>query len=138
MAKTKKKVLVDTNVFLWSLGGLRSSEKLKNFFEDRGQHEFYVSHVSAWEISIKFGVGKLDLPVSPEVFFPDRLRRSEFMGLPIELEHVLYVHRLPLIHRDPFDRLLVAQAMKEGLTLLTSDSDILKYDVKTIAFSSFT
>lgn len=132
MAKTKLRVLVDTNVFLWSLGRLRTSSKLKEFFEHRERREFFVSHVTGWEIAIKYGIGKLTLPEIPEIFFPDRLRHSEFFGLPIDLDHVLRVHRLPLIHRDPFDRLLVAQAIKENLTILTSDTEIPKYDVKTI------
>ncbi len=138
MAKIKLKVLVDTNVFLWSLGGHTASPKLKEFFEDRVEREFFVSHITGWEIAIKYGLRKLTLPEAPESFFPDRLRRSDFFGLPIELDHVLQVHRLPPIHRDPFDRLLIAQAMPEGLSILTSDSEIPKYDVKTIPFTRFT
>lgn len=132
MAKTKNKVLVDTNIFLWSLGGMKVAEKLREFFVDRRNHDFYVSHVSAWEISIKYGVGKLTLPLPPEVFFSDRLIRSGFLGLPIELDHVVGVHRLPPIHRDPFDRLLISQALRESMAILTSHSEILKYDVKSI------
>ncbi|MFM9904242.1 MAG: type II toxin-antitoxin system VapC family toxin [Pyrinomonadaceae bacterium] len=137
MAKTKNKVLVDTNVFLWSLGGMKATEKLRDFFAERRNHDFYVSYVSAWEISIKYGVGKLTLPLPPEIFFTDRLARSEFVGLPIELDHLVGVHRLPLIHRDPFDRLLISQALRENMAVLTSDSEILKYDVKTIPFTDF-
>jgi PIN domain nuclease of toxin-antitoxin system len=131
------KILIDTQVFLWSLGAIRSSKKLKNFFEDRKKNDFYVSHVTAWEISIKYGLGKLSLPQSPETFFPDRLRRSQFLGLPIELEHVLNVHLLPPIHKDPFDRLLIAQARRETLTVLTADSTFAKYQVATIDFNGF-
>src|SRR5213593_5233792 len=104
------KILIDTQVFLWSLGGIRSSKRLKKFFSDRRKNAFYVSHVTAWEISIKYGLGKLILPETPNIFFPDRLRQSEFLGLPIELDHVLNVCGLPPIHGDPFDRLLIAQA----------------------------
>lgn len=131
------KILIDTNVFLWSLGGIRVTKKLKAFLQDRKKNEFYVSHVSAWEISIKYGIGKLSLPQAPDTFFPDRLRRSQFFGLPIDLEHVLDVYGLPPIHKDPFGRLLIAQARRESMTVLTADPELSKYQIQTLDFHSF-
>lgn len=132
MAKTKMRILIDTHIFLWILGGRKLKPKVKEFFEDTDQYAIWVSHVVAWEIAIKFGIGKLQLPEPPDIFVPDRVRRAGFHYLPIELQHVLNVHNLPPIHRDPFDRLLVSQAKIENLTVLTADSHFGRYGVKTL------
>lgn len=137
MAKTKMRILIDTHIFLWSFGGIRDSIRFRDFLSDREENEFYVSHVTAWEISIKYGNGKLDLPERPENFFPDRMKRAGFYSLPIEVGHVLNVHDLPPIHRDPFDRLLIAQARVENLNILTADPHFSKYQINTIDFNSF-
>ena len=129
-----KTILIDTHVYLWVLGGRKLSKAAKEFFADRENKEFVLSDASAWEISIKFGVGKLELPEIPEIFVPDRVRRAGFSHRPIELQHVLKVHSLPQIHRDPFDRLIISQAMVEDMTILTSDSIFSKYSVNIINF----
>ena len=129
-----KTILIDTHVFLWVLGGRKLSKAAKEFFADRENKEFVLSDASAWEISIKFGVGKLELPEIPEIFVPDRVRRAGFSHRPIELQQVLKVHSLPQIHRDPFDRLIISQAMVEDMTILTSDSIFSKYSVNIINF----
>ncbi len=89
-------------------------------------NELLFSPVSLWEVAIKFGVGKLDFQVDPRL-----LRRglldNDYSELPISSEHAVSVHRLPPIHKDPFDRLLIAQAMVEGILLLTSDATVARY-----------
>ncbi|MGI8641138.1 MAG: type II toxin-antitoxin system VapC family toxin [Pyrinomonadaceae bacterium] len=125
------KVLIDTHIFLWFMEGVRLSQKARNFLQDTFNNEIFVSHVTAWEISIKYGIGKLKIPDVPEIWVPDRIRRAGFKQLPIEIQHALRVHNLPLIHKDPFDRMLISQANVENLTIVTEDPNFAKYQVKT-------
>jgi PIN domain nuclease of toxin-antitoxin system len=126
-------LLVDTHIFVWSfIEPRRFSSNARRFLEDIVSNQFYVSDASAWEASIKFGLGKLKLPERPEMFFPDRVRRAEYRHLPIDLSHVTRVHSLPRIHGDPFDRLLVSQAKIEGLTIISEDSVFKQYGVNTL------
>jgi PIN domain nuclease of toxin-antitoxin system len=131
------RVLIDTHVFLWLFADIKISQKIKDFLLDTKSNEIYVSHVTAWEISIKYGVGKLKLPEVPELFVPDRIRRAGFLQLPIKMAHVLSVHGLPPIHKDPFDRLLVSQAKAENLTILTADPNFPRYKIKTLDVINF-
>ena len=96
------------------------------------ESELFLSAVSSWEIAIKFQVGKLELPSPPAEYVPSRLLSSGVIGLPIEHAHALQVASLPSHHRDPFDRLLVAQAQVESLPILTADSQIAAYDVTVL------
>jgi PIN domain nuclease of toxin-antitoxin system len=84
--------------------------------------------VSVWEVTIKQAIGKLALPAD----LPERIRDSGFLHLSITLEHGIAAGRLPAIHRDPFDRMLIAQARLEDLTLVTRDAHIQKYDVSLL------
>ena len=132
------RVLIDTHIFLWLfLEPKRISKQIQEFLEDNFTNEIYVSHATAWEIAIKYGVGKLELPQTPELFVPDRIRRANFLHLPIKVQHVLQVHNLPPIHKDPFDRLLVSQARVENLTILTADPNFAKYQIKVLDFNNF-
>jgi PIN domain nuclease of toxin-antitoxin system len=132
------KVLIDTHIFLWFFEATKLSLNIKEFLEDTFTNEIYVSYVVGWEISIKYGIGKLQIPEIPELFVPDRIRRAGFLPLPIDFQHVLRVHNLPPIHRDPFDRLLVSQAQSENMTIFTADRNIPKYDAKVLEFEKFT
>ena len=123
------RVLIDTHIFLWFFAGTRLSQKTKDFLADTFNNEIYVSHVTAWEISIKYGVDKLELPDAPEIFVPDRIRRARFLELPIKLKHVAAIHNLPPIHKDPFDRLLISQAKAENLHILTVDPNFAEYQI---------
>lgn len=100
--------------------------------QDTFNNEIFVSHVTAWEISIKYGIGKLKIPDVPEIWFPDRLRRAGFLHLPIEIQHTLRVHNLPPHHKDPFDRLLISQANVENLPIVTNDPNFSKYQIKVL------
>lgn len=128
------KLLIDTHVFLWIfIEPNRFSSQARRFFEDTGsKHQFFLSDVSAWEGSIKFGLGKLKLPEKPEIFFPDRVRQAGYRHLRIDLSHVTRVHSLPRFHGDPFDRLLISQSLVEDMTILTHDRVFTRYDVKLL------
>jgi len=132
----KNRILIDTHVFLWLfLEPRRFSSAAIKFVKDTRANKFFFSDACAWETSIKFGVGKLILPKAPQFFIPERVRRAGYTHLPIELEHVLHVHDLPEIHRDPFDRLLVSQAKLESMVILTADPIFKKYNIQVINFS---
>ena len=130
------KILLDTHIFLWIFTEPeRFSNKARQFVENVGANDFFLSDVSAWEASIKYGLGKLRLPEPPEVFFASRVRRADYHRLRIDLDHVAKVHQLQGIHRDPFDRLLISQAVIEGMTVLSDDRIFQKYKVSSIRLS---
>lgn len=125
-------LLLDTSVLLWSL---MRSQKIRPAVLERledGSVQIYVSTASIWEISIKHAIGRLELPGDPSLYLPKRMADAGFLALPISIGHALAVSKLPRIHDDPFDRMLVAQAQIEGLTLVTSDKHIVKYDVRSL------
>lgn len=127
------KVLIDTHIFLWFfLEPKKISESLRNFLENTDENKIYLSYVSAWEISIKYGIGKLKIPEKPEIYVPKRLSYAGFLSLPIEIRHVLQVHNLPPIHKDPFDRLLISQAKTENLHILTADPNFAEYRINIL------
>lgn len=117
------RLLLDTHVFLWSVMDDRKLTKAarKLILE---ADEVYVSSASVWEASIKVGLGKLEVDVDMLV---SEIEASGFIELPVRAVHAALVRNLPDIHRDPFDRLLVAQAMSEPLRLVTSDGHLSKY-----------
>jgi PIN domain nuclease of toxin-antitoxin system len=127
------RVLLDTNVFLWwvSERGARLSDRARDLLTD-GATEALVSMASAWELSIKVGAGRIELPDDIGRYVPDRLRRHGFDLLPIELTHAVRAGTLPRLHGDPFDRMLVAQGQVEGVAIITADPAISRYEVETI------
>ncbi|MDT3680961.1 MAG: type II toxin-antitoxin system VapC family toxin [Truepera sp.] len=125
------RLLLDTHAFLWwCANDPRLSTKVTAAVGD-GDNEVYFSAVSGWEIAIKSRLGRLDLPEAPTEFVPRMLQLHAFGVLPITLRHALSDFQLPAVHPDPFDRLLVSQAQVEGLTLVTNDRAMGKYDVAT-------
>ncbi|MBI3492044.1 MAG: type II toxin-antitoxin system VapC family toxin [Acidobacteria bacterium] len=126
------RILLDTQCWLWmTLSPDRLSPKARSLVE-RGGDELYLSAASAWEIAIKYSVGKLRLPEPPGRYVPSRLEALRVVPLPIEHSHALHVATLPRHHRDPFDRVLIAQAQMENLQILTADPLFAAYDVTTI------
>lgn len=127
------RILLDTHAFLWwaSERGARLSDRGRDLLGD-GTNEVALSLASVWEIAIKVGVGRIDLPDAVERYIPERLRHDGFDLMSIELPHVFRAGELPRIHGDPFDRMIVAQAQIEGLPILTADPAISRYDVETI------
>ncbi|MBI4903569.1 MAG: type II toxin-antitoxin system VapC family toxin [Acidobacteria bacterium] len=124
------KVLVDTHAFLWAISNdRRQSPTAITAFEES---ELFMSAASIWEIVTKFQIGRLGLPQPPGEFLPAQFQQNEIALLPILPRHVFRLERLPLLHKDPFDRILIAQAMEEGLAILTADPLIGAYEVSTV------
>lgn len=124
--------LVDTHVWLWMLTAPeRIRGKAAEVIEDTGS-ELLLSAASSWEIAIKYAIGRLPLPEAPESYVPARMHASGVEGLPITHSHALRVASLPRHHEDPFDRLLVAQAQLEALTIITADAALTRYDVPVL------
>ena len=121
-------LLLDTHVLLWCLGAPdRLSASTRRRIETTDQVVF-VSSVSGWEIEIKRGLRKLEAPDDLE----EQLHDKRFAELPLQFRHVWALRTLPTLHRDPFDRMLVAQALVDGLVLVTSDEQLRAYPVKTL------
>ena len=121
--------LIDTHILIWLLAGSsRLTRDVQAALADR-RNTVFLSVASTWEIAIKVGLGKLDLPPELHAWLPAELDAAGLRLLPIELEHTLGAEALPRHHRDPFDRLLIAQAMADGLTIVTADRMFGLYDV---------
>jgi PIN domain nuclease of toxin-antitoxin system len=126
------KLLVDTCTFLWMADdapalSIRAREAVTN-----PTNEVYFSTASAWEIAIKYALGKLPLPELPNTFVPTQREQLALTTLPIDEESVLALDRLPSLHRDPFDRLLICQTITYGLVLVSPDPKIQQYPVRTL------
>ena len=119
-------LLLDTHILLWAAGmPERLSEEARSLIAD-AENRVYFSAVSIWEITIKNGLGRSDFRVDPHLFRRGLLENG-YEELPIISSHTLGVSHLPPIHRDPFDRILVAQAEYEGFLLLTGDEMVAQY-----------
>ena len=126
------KALLDTHVFLWwIMDDARLSLYIRDFIADEG-NDLFLSSASCWEIAIKTKIGRLKLPDNPEKFIPDQMIANNISGLPIQLVHALHVYNLPDHHRDPFDRILVAQSRIEKIPIITNDHLFADYDVKVL------
>lgn len=124
-------LLLDTHVLLWWIGGnKRLGPRTKSALFKPGV-SLWLSAASVWELAIKFDAGRLKLGKPPEETIA-KLIESGFQALPISLRHALAIRTLPVHHTDPFDRMLIAQAQCEDLTIVTADSLIESYDVRTM------
>jgi len=126
------RVLLDTHTFLWWIGDDPRLSPLARDVIGDGGNVVYLSAASGWEIAIKARLGKLQLPGALASFIADQLAANAFDSLPVQMSHALHVHTLPPHHRDPFDRLLVAQAQMENIPILTADPQIGRYTVQVI------
>jgi PIN domain nuclease of toxin-antitoxin system len=123
--------LLDTAVLLWSLDRSdQLNERAQKTLE--GGEDIHLSAASSWEIAIKCGLGKLRLPKPPAQLIPEAMNRLGIRPLPIALSHSLAVTDLPNHHKDPFDRMLIAQARSEGMVLMTADAAFRKYPVEIL------
>lgn len=121
------RILLDTAPFLWWITDSdRLSVRARELLRD-ADHDVWLSVVSSWELVIKAALGRVTLPENPEQFIPQQVAVNGFQVLPIHLRHTLRVAALPSHHGDPFDRLLVAQALVEGFTLLSGDRQLKRY-----------
>ena len=126
------RVLLDTHAFLWWISDdRRLSERAREIIGD-GRNELFISVASGWEISIKAGLGWLEVPEDLEAFMADQLSRNAIQMLPIYLRHALRTRVLPDHHRDPFHRMLVLQAVLDEMPLLSADPQISRYPVEVI------
>jgi len=121
-------ILLDTHVLIWALENNSSLSKAAKEAIQEGKNRVFVSAASVWEMSIKKTMGKLKVPDN----LYEELEKHRFTMLDISFEHAQLAGELPNIHKDPFDRMLIAQAKLENLTLITVDSYIHKYDVKLL------
>jgi PIN domain nuclease of toxin-antitoxin system len=126
------RLLLDTHAFLWWVtDDDRLSERAGELIAD-GANDVYFSAASAWEIAIKAGLGRIRFSEDAWSLTPQQLERNAFQALPIHVAHAVAVIALPDLHRDPFDRLLVAQAMTEGLTIVSGDENVARYPVPVV------
>ncbi|HJW84068.1 MAG TPA: type II toxin-antitoxin system VapC family toxin [Anaerolineae bacterium] len=125
-------LLLDTHVFLWFISGdARLPDALRDSIRD-SENEVYVSVVSLWEAMIKHQLGKLPLPQPPEKYLPLQRERHRISSLSLDEASVSHLAELPPVHRDPFDRMLICQAMENGLTFVTVDDVLAGYPVSML------
>ena len=126
------KLLLDTCTFLWIVDQReRVPDRVVHLYQS-AENEVYLSVASAWEIAAKHAAGRLSLAATPERFVPEQREAHGILSLPIDEESALHTSRLPLLHRDPFDRILVGAAIVHGMTILTSDRLITQYPARTL------
>jgi PIN domain nuclease of toxin-antitoxin system len=126
------RLLLDTHAFLWAAGDPDQLRPNARAAIEDSANEVLVSAGVAWEISIKVALGKLTVPADPAVWFPARVRSLGFHALDISAAHALAVGGLPDVHRNPFDRIMIAQAQIEGLTFVTRDAENQKYPINVL------
>jgi len=126
------KVLLDTNVFLWWITKDPRIPDTASKIIANENNELYLSVASCWEMIIKIQLGKLKIIDRPELFFPEHMSINNIKGLPIQISHALHLYKLPMHHRDPFDRIIIAQSQVEKLPLIANDAMFKKYNVKTV------
>jgi PIN domain nuclease of toxin-antitoxin system len=125
------KAILDTHAFLWALAGdARMSRHARDVFA--GSTDLFLSMASVWEILIKVQSGKLNLPQPAGPYVLSRLADNRIKTLPISIDHLLAFERLPMHHRDPFDRMLIAQSMEEDWPIITADLKFKQYPVQVI------
>lgn len=124
--------LLDTGVWLWSVGEpSRISRKARDLLADVS-HDVFLSAVTSWEVTIKAASGKLRLPEQPDLYIPRRMTAQGLRPLAVSHAHALAVFGLPAHHHDPFDRLLIAQAKVEDMTLISADRMFDRYPVQLL------
>lgn len=126
------RLLLDTQVFLWAAGTPERLSPRARRAVEAGGNEVFLSAASVWEIAIKTQIGRLLLTHDFESFVPERMAERSLVALPVLMPHAVKVASLPDVHRDPFDRLLVAQAIVEDLHLVTADRRLRDYPVKVV------
>jgi PIN domain nuclease of toxin-antitoxin system len=126
------KLLLDTHIFLWFITG---DERLPEKFQKEirlQKNEVYLSVISFWEIIVKYQIGKLPLPLPPEKYIPEQREKHLIQSLRLTEEEISVLSTLQPLHRDPFDRMLICQALSKNLTIVTVDEAICKYSVNIL------
>jgi PIN domain nuclease of toxin-antitoxin system len=124
------KLLLDTQCWLWMQATPERFSETARLQIDDPDNVLLLSPVSAWEIATKHALGRLTLPTPPAEYVPSRMKSSGVDALPLQHSHALQVATLPWHHRDPFDRLLIAQAQVEDIPILSADRQLADYDVQ--------
>ena len=127
------RLLLDTQAWLWMVAAPARLSRSGRSLVTAVDNELLLSAASAWEIAIKYGLGKLQLPEAPGEYIPRLMARAGIAPLPVLHRHALHVATLPPHHRDPFDRLLVAQAQLEEIPILTADRNFRSYEVEVLS-----
>jgi PIN domain nuclease of toxin-antitoxin system len=125
------KLLLDTHIFLWLINNdKRLSDRFRQEISNPNNERF-LSVVSIWECIIKYQLGKLSFPISPEIYLPSQRKKHLIKSLVIDENSLVQLIKLPSLHRDPFDRLLISQALQYNLTIVTEDRAVLAYPLVT-------
>ncbi|MBD2111550.1 MULTISPECIES: type II toxin-antitoxin system VapC family toxin [Cyanophyceae] len=126
------RILLDTHIFLWFISGdAQLSISLRDSIRNP-DNEVYLSAVSIWEVIVKYQLGKLPLPETPEIYLPKQRDLHQIASLGLNESSVVQLAKLPPLHRDPFDRMLICQALENKLTIATVDTAIRAYAVSTM------
>ncbi len=126
------KILLDTHIFLWFISGdIRLATDVRDAIRTP-ENEVYLSVVSLWESIVKYQLGKLPLRESPEIYFPKQRERHQIINLDLDEASIGQLINLPSLHRDPFDRMLISQALQNALTIATVDEAVRAYPVSVI------
>ncbi|MTF39356.1 type II toxin-antitoxin system VapC family toxin [Cyanobacterium aponinum] len=126
------KILLDTHCWLWWLVEPEKLSQTAIATIQNNQNKLYLSVASIWEIGIKYKLGKLDLPISPEILIPQQMQIDKISSLSISVAHALNASILPSYHKDPFDRMLIAQSQLESMTIISNDSMFNSYNVQVL------
>lgn len=129
------KLLLDTHIFLWYITKDRRLPKAFRHSIRNIDNQVFLSVVSLWESIVKYQLGKLSLPQSPESYLPTQRTRHQILSLELDEASVSHLASLPNLHRDPFDRILICQAIEHGLVLITVDEKITKYPIQVLGHS---
>lgn len=126
------KILLDTHIFLWFISGdSQLSMDVRDAIRDP-DNEVYLSAISVWEAIVKYQLSKLPLPEHPATYLPEQRDRHQIASLVLDERSVMQLAKLPPLHRDPFDRILICQALQNGLTIATVDTAIRAYSVSVM------
>jgi len=126
------KLLLDTHVFLWYISGDKKLTDEATEIIRNPTNEVYLSVVSLWEAIIKYQIGKLPLPQLPETYLPEQRDRHRISSLSLDEASVKQLAKLPALHRDPFDRMIICQAREHDMTIVTVDPSIRAYSVTVL------
>ena len=126
------KILLDTHIFIWLIDEDNRLDSLWREEIKNPQNQIFLSVASVWECVIKYQIGKLNFPQSPDIYLPQKRKEYLIKSLPINEESLSHLRQLPLLHKDPFDRLLISQSLQDDLTIMTEDNAILAYPNLTI------
>ena len=127
------KFLLDTHIFLWYISGdKRLPATFRDVIRDL-ENQVFFSVISFWQAIVKYQLGKLQLPYSPDMYLPEQRKKHQIASLDLDEASVSHLANLPRIHRDPFDRMLICQALEHGLILLTIDEQMSQYAVQVLS-----